>query len=414
MLLNQVLNTLYAAADQANISEDYIKIISHSEKKLEFTISIKMDNDSIQTFTAFKVQHSSILGPTLGSISIIPNATIEDCEALAMLMSIHNALLGIPLGGSKGIILADLNTLSKNETEKLYFSYLNVTNEIINNKNDIIKLQEIDSSFISYPILNYIEKKFFDINSVVNRPADYFGIDLGDSSYIYSIIHCIKEIMVKFERNVPDKELSVGITVDPETFNKDLLIELKNLGLNIAEIQNGDNLNICDSRIWEIIYNYPWDFDTTIRVKPCDQMELNTTADELLLTKDLDILILQNPNIRITTNNADTIKAKYIIEAEENLISPEAEAILESIGIIIIPDFISLSGVLIKSYLEWLYGQRANMVGYVEYKNIMNLLIHSTLEKIWKTKELYDINTRNAAIVVAINKLIDIQQKKGI
>ena len=409
--LDSVLLTIQNISDIGYIKEEYLDILCNSEKKIEFSIPFKLDNGIIKTFKAFFVQHSTILGPSIGSIEILRNASIEDCEAFAMLMSLQTSALGIPLGGSKGIIVANIEDLNKDETERLYRKFIDNVYDCIDKERNIIKLFENSNEYSLYPIIDEVEKKLGNAKYSVNRPEEYFGTGLISKSQNYSIAQCVKKVLTNYsEKDI--KDINLGITMS-ENLDVDLLTELNNLGLKILGFAADEdkNIKLYREKVWDIIYNNDWDMNPRIlvkRIKPYPE-----STEESILTSNVDILILQHPELRIETDVAEKIKAKYIIEAGENLISDEAETILEDNGIIVIPDFISLGGVLVNSYIEWTYGSSSSILGKDNWKNNISNLLDKSLDNIFSLKEENSISTREAAVLYAIKRLVDIREKKS-
>ncbi|XP_044399787.1 glutamate dehydrogenase 1, mitochondrial isoform X2 [Triticum aestivum] len=71
-----------------------------------------------------------------------------------------------------------------------------------------------------------------------------------------------------------------------------------------------------------------------------------------LLTEDCDVLLLAALGGVINKDNADAIKAEYIIEASNHPTDPEADEILAKKGMLILPDILANSGGVV-SYFEW-------------------------------------------------------------
>jgi glutamate dehydrogenase/leucine dehydrogenase len=63
-----------------------------------------------------------------------------------------------------------------------------------------------------------------------------------------------------------------------------------------------------------------------------------------ILELDVDILIPAALENQITTENADNIKAPFILELANGPVTPEADEILEKRDIKVIPDILANSG----------------------------------------------------------------------
>ena len=120
---------LEIAAKLINLSLNTIEFLKGVDRSLIVTMPINMDDGSLKIFEGYRVHHSTLRGPAMGGVRYAADLTLDDVKALAFLMTFKTALLGIPLGGSKGGIRVDVKSLSKTELEKLTRRY---TAEIIN------------------------------------------------------------------------------------------------------------------------------------------------------------------------------------------------------------------------------------------------------------------------------------------
>jgi hypothetical protein len=93
----------------------------HSHKK---AVSITKDDGKKVEFPAFRVQYNNARGPYKGGIRFHPAADEDEVKALAALMAIKTAVVGVPFGGAKGGIQCDPKTLSKKELQELSRAYV--------------------------------------------------------------------------------------------------------------------------------------------------------------------------------------------------------------------------------------------------------------------------------------------------
>ena len=83
------------------------------------SIPVHMDDGTLRVFPGYRVQHSTVLGPTKGGIRYDPEVDLGECAALAVWMTWKCALLRLPYGGAKGGVRCNARELSTGELERL-------------------------------------------------------------------------------------------------------------------------------------------------------------------------------------------------------------------------------------------------------------------------------------------------------
>jgi len=66
---------------------------------------------------------------------------------------------------------------------------------------------------------------------------------------------------------------------------------------------------------------------------------------------------------QITGKNAARIKARLIIEAANGPTTPEAEQILDDMGVTVVPDILANAGGVTVSYFEWVQDLQTLLLG---------------------------------------------------
>ena len=103
----------------AAIPDDIAERLRYPERSTIVSIPVRMDDGRRVVFPGYRVQHSSIIGPTKGGIRYDPGVTLGECAALAMWMTWKCSLLRLPYGGAKGGVRCDPRSLSAAELERL-------------------------------------------------------------------------------------------------------------------------------------------------------------------------------------------------------------------------------------------------------------------------------------------------------
>ena len=88
------------ALPYANVPDVVAERLRFPERATMVSMPVQMDDDTWVVLPGYRVQHSSVLGPTKGGIRYDPHVTLGECAALAMWMTYKCALLGLPLGGA--------------------------------------------------------------------------------------------------------------------------------------------------------------------------------------------------------------------------------------------------------------------------------------------------------------------------
>jgi hypothetical protein len=72
-----------------------------------------------------------------------------------------------------------------------------------------------------------------------------------------------------------------------------------------------------------------------------------------LFALDVDVLVPAAMDGVLTGQNADTVRARLIVEGANGPTSPEADTIFADKGITVVPDILANAGGVVVSYLEW-------------------------------------------------------------
>jgi glutamate dehydrogenase (NAD(P)+) len=111
------------AANRLGLEPSLRTLLRHPKRKLIVVFPVVMDDGSVQHFEGYRVQHHLVVGPTKGGIRYHPNVTLEEVEALAILMTWKCAVAQIPFGGAKGGVRCNPLELSTGELERLTRRY---------------------------------------------------------------------------------------------------------------------------------------------------------------------------------------------------------------------------------------------------------------------------------------------------
>jgi glutamate dehydrogenase (NAD(P)+) len=132
-----------------------------------------------------------------------------------------------------------------------------------------------------------------------------------------------------------------------------------------------------------------------------------------LLTLPCDVLVPAAMEDQITAENAADIKAKLIVEGANGPTTADADPILNSKGILVVPDILANAGGVTVSYFEWVQ----NRLGYYWTEERVHRradrVMKMAFDNVYAASEKYKVNMRIAAYIVAIDKVASTLKLRG-
>src|SRR5207244_5542112 len=105
------------ALPHADVSPMVAERLNFPERAVIMAVPLRRDDGTIHVFPGYRVQHSTVLGPTKGGIRYDREVSLGECAALAMWMTWKCALLRLPYGGAKGGVRCNPRALSQTELQ---------------------------------------------------------------------------------------------------------------------------------------------------------------------------------------------------------------------------------------------------------------------------------------------------------
>ncbi len=390
-----------------NVTE-YLKRI---ERALIVSIPIKMDNGSLKIFEGYRVHHSTVRGPGKGGIRYSPHVYLDEVKALATWMTWKTSLLNLPLGGAKGGVRVDPRKLSKGELERLTRRY---TAEIINviGPNIDIPAPDVNTNaqIMAWMMDTYSMQKGRSIPGVVTGKPIEIGGSVGRGSAtgtgLYFVLQALCEKLdldLKHLKIVIQGFGNVGYTI------ADLLNKHGCKVIAVSDVSSGiyyeDGLDIEKLAEWTKQGNY---------LKDYKDGKYTLISNDKLLTSKFDVLIPAAIENQITKKNADEIDCKIVLEGANGPTTPEADKILNSKGIYVVPDILANSGGVCVSYFEYIQDINSYFWKLDRINEELSRIILEAFEETFKISKDRNISLRTAAYFIAVSRIAKAIELRGI
>lgn len=372
------------------------------EKELTVHMTITKDDGRVETFTGFRVQHSTIRGPGKGGIRYSPDASLSECKALAAWMTWKCAVLDLPLGGAKGAVICNPPEMSEVELERLTKEYTYSIKEIIGPHRDIpapdVWTNAQTMAWVCDAYSRYVGH--FEPAVVTGKPLSIGGSQGRAGATGLGMYYTLLEASKHLELPLEGKRVAILGYGNVGSSAAHLLYDFGCKIVGITDIYGGiHNKNGID--IVEL-NQYVARTKTVKGFKKYDSI----TNDELL---ELDVEILLPCAIEgmIHRHNADRIKAGIVCEGANGPTTADAHEILVGKGTFIIPDILANAGGVTVSYLEWIQNLQKLFYSEEEVKNRCRQMMERSFWDVVRIAAKHRTDTRRAAYILAVQRVAD-------
>ncbi|MFA5931961.1 MAG: Glu/Leu/Phe/Val dehydrogenase [Candidatus Paceibacterota bacterium] len=382
-----------------NLGDEFIARMRVPDRDVRISIPVKMDDGTLKIFEGYRVEHNNALGPYKGGIRYHHDTEINEVKALAFWMAIKCAVAGIAMGGGKGGITVDPKSLSKGELERLSRGWVKRLADILGPNKDV-PAPDVNTT---PEIMDWMADEFEKITGDKTR-ATFTGKPLGKGGsegrgpatglggfYVFDSLRA--------QLGLPEK-----CEVVVQGFG--------NVGLNAAQIfiEHGHKvLAISDSKGG--VYNASGlDINKLVEHKKANgslsgfEGSKNVTNEELLEIQ-CDVLVPAAFENQITDKNAKNIKAKVVLELANGPTTPEADEILFSKGIAVIPDVLANSGGVTVSFFEWEQNLKNEHWTEKEVFDKLLVLMNDAAQKTFAKAKESNTHLRIGAFILALERI---------
>ncbi len=404
------LQQLDRVAEMIDLDPGVHEILKKPKRELTVNFPVRMDDDSINVFTGYRVQHNLARGPAKGGIRYSPDTSLDEVRALAMWMTWKCALARLPYGGAKGGVICDPKSLSKRELEHLTRRYATEISIIIGPNSDI----PAPDAYTNAQVMAWIMDTY-SMHAGHSVPGVVTGkpISIGGSEGRFEATGRGCAIVI----NEAVKRLNVG-PLDSMTVAIQGSGNVGGVTAKLLHEMGCKIIAISDSKSG--IYNpHGLDIPSVLEHKQnsgalSGSQEAESITNAELLELDCTLLVPAALQGQITEENADRIRAKIIAEGANGPTTSAADRILADKGVFIIPDILANAGGVTVSYFEWVQDLQSFFWSEAEVnKRLKDIMIRS-FEEVFSTAQSYKTDMRTAAYILAVNRVAEAILVRGI
>jgi len=410
-LLGSALAALAKAAKALGLDPGLQRYLGAAERTLVVALPVVMDAGELQVFTGYRVQHSTARGPGKGGIRFHPAVSLEEVTGLAMLMTFKCAVTDLPLGGAKGGVAVDPRLLSQKEVQRLTKRYTAAILPIIGPEQDIpapdVNTDEQTMAWIVDTVTMMTGKHSPEV--VTGKPVDLGGSRGRTEATGRGVAFVTLEVLRRMGKNPEETRVAV------QGFGNVGSVTAKSLAaagcriVGLGDVSGGyaSSSGFDVERAVEHVRRNP---QRTLDGLP----GATRISNAELLAMDVDVLVPAALEGQITRDNAGEIRAKIIVEGANGPVTADADEVLARRGVTIVPDILANAGGVVVSYFEWVQSRAQFYWELEEVERRLEIYMRRAIELVLAKAKAYDCPPRDAAFIVAVERVARAIEKRGI
>ncbi|MFD3270703.1 Glu/Leu/Phe/Val dehydrogenase [Paenibacillus dendritiformis] len=396
-----------AAAAKLQLPEHVTELLKKPKRVLSVSFPVRMDDGTVRIFDGYRSQHNDAIGPTKGGIRFHPDVTLDEVKALSMWMTFKCGVVGLPYGGGKGGVICDPRQMSKGEIERVSRAFMEAISDIVGPERDI----PAPDVYTTPQIMGWMMDTYSKLRGhytpgvITGKPIIIGGSQGRNAATAQGCVYTIQSALQDIGQPMEKATVAIQGFGNAGRIAARLLTDLGATIVAVSDSRGGiyDPNGLDLDRVEQLkdeatILEYGQDFHV---------------SNEKLLELDVDILIPAALENVITKENAPRIKARIVAEAANGPTTPEADAILNQKGCIVIPDILANAGGVTVSYFEWVQ----NLMNYYwSEEEVLDKLQTNMVKSYEAVRDManeYNTDLRTAAYMISLQRVTEAMRARG-
>ena len=387
----------------------WVETLRQPKRSLIVDVPIHLDNGQTAHFEGYRVHHNTSRGPGKGGVRFHQDVTLSEVMALAGWMTIKNAVVNVPFGGAKGGVRVDVRQLSINELERVTRRYTSEINMMIGPDKDIpAPDMNTNAQIMAWMMDTYSMNQGRTATGVVTGKPLSLGGSLGRPDATgRGVFVAAREVARKLALPIAGARVAVqGFGNVGEASARMFALA----GAKVVAIQD----------VTATLYN-PNGLDVgALKRHLAEHRTLLGAPGGEAIAKDsfwsvpCEFLVPAALEAQINKFNAAEIVARVIVEGANGPTTPEAEAILATRDIVIVPDVLANAGGVTVSYFEWVQDFSSFFWTEDEINQRLERIMAEAFQAVWQLAEEKKLTLRTAAFVIGCSRVLEARAIRGL
>lgn len=385
------------AAERLSLHPEMRRLLSVPFREMTVEIPVRRDDERLQLFRGYRVQHNGVRGPLIGPLRFQAGLEIDSLRAAAESMTWRCAVAGVPFGGAAGGIACDPAKLTVRELERLVRRYTARVHHLLGIYQDLCAPGvNTGTEAMSWIADEYSALQKEAVPAVLGKPTLNGGLPNRDQLIGSAIAALV--VRVAQERAIPISTLRVGVSsLDQSAFHTASALQQR--GCVVVALSEERGGLRCSTGISMDAVS-----DHLRKTESLSGFEEAAQCEDICAL-DCDILVLAAPECMLNAAVASRIRANVVIEASELVVTPAADKVLANRDVLVVPDLIGAAAPVLASNAEWSYNMQRSSHDEQTLQREMETAMLRTYEQVRDRSRREKISMRTAAYSSAIERV---------
>jgi glutamate dehydrogenase (NAD(P)+) len=397
------------AVPHAVVEPGVAERLRYPERAIIVSCPVRLDDGRRVVFPGYRVQHSSVLGPTKGGIRYDEEVSLGECAALAVWMTWKCALLRLPYGGAKGGVRCNPRTLSVAELERVTRRFTSELLPFIGPQEDIpAPDMATNEQTMAWMMDTYSMQRGHAVPEIVTgKPISIGGSVFRHEATGAGVVMVVARACERLGWKLSEQRCIVQGFGNVGGIAAQELVDRGATVVAVSDISGGvhdpEGLDIPTMSQYAREHGSLAGWERGRRVDGLEMLEL-----------DCDILVLAAREDQVHGDNAARLRCRMVAEGANGPTSLEGDAVLRSRGIPVLPDILTNAGGVTVSYFEWVQDLGRLFWGRDEIRAKLAEKLNDAFDRVWDIAHEKDIPMRTAALVAGIRDVSAALEARGL
>ncbi|WP_034384943.1 Glu/Leu/Phe/Val dehydrogenase [Deinococcus sp. YIM 77859] len=402
-----LMEQLQQALPYSEVSDQSLAYFKYPKRTLSVNLPVRMDDGTVRVFRGYRTVHSTARGPSMGGVRFKPGLNAHECEVLAAIMTLKAAVADLPLGGAKGGVDVDPQALSPHELQGLTRRFTSELVELVGPSEDILAPDVGTDQQIMAWILDAYGENTGSTQSgmVVGKPLQLGGSYGSKDARGRSAALVTTRVLEARGESLQGARVAVYGFGDVGRRAAQTLAAQGALVIAVSDQQGATfasgGLDLTALSAYREAQGSVQGFATDI-------------TPEEVIELDVDVLMLAYDYGAVNAGNAHAVRARYVVEASNRAVLPEAERFLMTQGITILPDLVASIGGLVVNYLEWVQDASNFFWTAEEIERAIDARVNAAVDTVMAFMRTRGVEMRTAAYAIALTRLHEAAVMRGV